>query len=310
MSISTGRCVQVCTLLLCMAGTFMTHDAVAQDISTYYTVQHPDQFKINWTAFYHQANELTAKTRKEFPHQLDIPYGKNVKERLDLYFPKQTPHDAPVFLFLHGGGFREGDRAQYGFIAAPFAKHGIITAVASYRLTGKGFHYPAQTDDARDALRWLYKNIARYGGDPNNLFVGGHSAGAILTAEIGVDRAWMSGLGIPKNSFKGIIAVSAPYDLRVPGRPGETSAFAPTPELQEQASPLLHVVDPVPVAIVAVGSTEKYVGSSRLLVQALKKQHVDTTLIVLPGEDHRGAVMSLVDEKSPLFQAALKMMQP
>lgn len=238
--------------------------AGAQDASTYYTVQHPEQFKIDWGAFYRQADAKTAAVRAQLPHYLNLAYGQDVKQRLDLYLPTKKPAHAPVFLFLHGGGFREGDRAQYGFVAKPFADHGVITAVASYRLTGDGFKYPDQPHDTQLAVEWLYRNIAKYGGDPDRLYVGGHSAGAILSADIGVDRAWLKSAGIPTRVLRGIAPISGPYDLRTAGRPGEDSAYAPTTELKEQASPLLHIVDPAPAAVIALGSAENLGSANRV----------------------------------------------
>jgi arylformamidase len=287
--------------------------ASAQDASTYYTVQHPEQFKIDWGAFYRQADAKTAAVRAQLPHNLDLAYGQNVKQRLDLYLPTKKPTHAPVFLFLHGGGFREGDRAQYGFIAKPFADHGVITAVASYRLTGDGFKYPDQPHDAELAVEWLYRNIAKYGGDPDRLYVGGHSAGAILSAEIGVDRAWLKEAGIPTRVLRGIAPVSGPYDLRTPG--GD-SAYAPTAQLKEQASPLLHIVDPTPAAVIALGSTENLgsakqsdvvMDSSKAFAAKLQAAGVHAQLLILEGKDHRGTVTALGDEDSELFKAVIQM---
>jgi acetyl esterase/lipase len=294
---------------LALSALVLSRVAPAQDASKYYTVQHPAEFKIDWGAFYRQADAKTAEVRKEFPHKLDLPYGTNVKQRLDLYFPKTKPRRAAVFLFFHGGGFREGDRAQYGYLAKPFAESGVITAVASYRLTGDGFKFPDQPADAKLAVEWLYKHIAEYGGDPNRIYVGGHSAGAILAAEIGVDRAWMDGAKIPKRAFRGIAAVSAPYDLRENGRHGEGDVYAPTAELQEQASPILHITDPVPAAVIAVGSTETYLASSRDLADKLTAAGTHARFLLLEGEDHRGSVRQMGEEDSELIKSALQMMQ-
>ena len=123
----------------------------AQDWRTYATVQHPDRFAINWRAFYEKATELTDAARRTLPHSLDLAYGADPKQRLDLYFPAETPRQAPVFLFIHGGGFREGDRRQYGYVAAPLAARGIITAVMSYRLVPHV--YPSQVDGRRTRCR-------------------------------------------------------------------------------------------------------------------------------------------------------------
>jgi acetyl esterase/lipase len=296
--------------ILAISALLQPLTASAQDASKYYTVQHPKEFKIDWAAFYREADAKTADVRKEFPHKLDLPYGANVKQQLDLYFPKKKPHRAAVLLFFHGGGFREGDRAQYGYIAKPFGERGLITAVASYRLTGDGFKYPDQPEDAKLAVEWLYKHIAEYGGDPNRIYVGGHSAGAILAAEIGVDRAWMNDAKIPKRAFGGIVAVSAPYDLRETGRRGEGDVYAPTAELQEQASPILHVTDPVPAAVIAVGSTEAYVASSRELADKMTAAGSHVRFLSLDGEDHRGSVRQMGEDDSVLVKAVMQMIQP
>ena len=298
---------------LVLAATTTAH---AQDASQYYTVQHPEQFKTDWTGFYRQADASTAAVRSELPHKLDLQYGANVKQRLDLYFPKKAPVGAPVFLFLHGGGFREGDRAQYGFVARPYALSGIIVAVASYRLTGEGFKYPSQVEDAELAVEWLYRNIRRYGGNPEHIFVGGHSSGAILSADIAVDRSWLARAGIPKQALRGIAPVSGPYDLRTPGHPSEEkvfwSGYVPTPELRAQASPVLHIVDPPAAAVVAAGSTENegydnYVASSKEFVAKLLAHGTRAQFLLLSGAGHKDTVLALGDEKSELSQALIQM---
>ncbi len=281
----------------------------AQDMSQYYTVQNPDDFTIDWTGFYHRMNDHTARVREQFPHHLDLAYGTDPKQRLDLYLPEGEVSNAPVFLFLHGGGFREGDRAHYGSVAEPFVKSGVITAIASYRLTGSGAHYPAQPDDVKNAAKWLFENVGDYGGNPEALYVGGHSAGAILSADIGVDRAWLVEMGMPKEILKGIIPVSGPYDVRARGRPGEVYTYAPTPELREQASPILHVNDPVPVALVAVGSEEGYQESSMAFTEALKAAGVDAQYLLLDGEDHADTALSLANGESELFRQVMDIIQ-
>ena len=281
--------------------------AGAQDISKYYTVMHPDEFEIDWKAFYETMSARTVDVRSRYPHHLDLAYGNDPKQKLDLYLPEGKASGAPVFLFLHGGGFREGDRAQYGAVAKPFLDRGIICAVASYRLTGDGFHYPDQTNDTQSAIKWLYQNIGEHGGDPDSLYVGGHSAGAILSADVGVDRDWMREAGLPQSALKGIVPVSGPYDLREQGRAGERSAYAPTPELLERASPVLHVDDAVPEAIVAVGSLEGYQESSMELVERLEAAGSSATYLLLEGQDHKDTALSLADPDSELFKAVLRM---
>ncbi len=306
------RGLRLCGVFMLVSLMPFAGSVQGQDASTYYTVQHPKEFKIDWAAVYKKAEAMTAETRSALPHFLDIPYGANIKQRLDLYLPAKKPVNAPVLLFLHGGGFREGDRAQYGFIARPYAAHGIITAVASYRLTGDGFKYPDQPEDARLALQWLYRNVAKHGGDRNRLYLAGHSAGAILAADLGVDTSWMKKYGIPVAAFRGIAPVSGIYVMAVPDRPGELNVYTPTADLAKRASPLLHIIAPVPAAVITVGGEEnsgQFAETSQQLADKMRSQGVATTYLVLKGEDHKDTVLSLADEHSELFRDVLHMIE-
>ncbi len=286
---------------------FFTAPVNAQDMYSYYTVSNPAEFDIDWGSFYSRMDEHTARVRDNYPHYLDLVYGTDLKQRLDIYLPKGKVSNAPVFLFVHGGGFREGDKAHYGSVAEPFIKRGIITVALSYRLTGSGAHYPDQPDDIKSAVRWIFHNIEQYGGDPENIYVAGHSAGAVLTADIGVDRAWLTEMGMPNDILKAIIPISGPYDIRVKRRPGQLDAYAPTPEIRVQASPILKINDPAPAALVATGSEEEYVQPSMDFADALKSAGVDAHYLLLEGEDHADTALLLVDENSRLCKQVINM---
>jgi acetyl esterase/lipase len=296
-------CAQAMCLVLAPAAAQV---ASAQDWTQYYTVVHRSDFEIDWGKFYQMAEAKTMAVRKALRHQLDVPYGTDPKQRMDLYFPVQKTGNAPVLLFLHGGGFREGDRKQYGYVAEPFAKQGILTVVASYRLTSGGFKYPDQPDDAKALVTWIYRNIAKYGGNPNAIYVSGHSAGAILTADIGVDLAWMDQAKVPRAALRGIVPISGSYDLRNSKR----QDYLPTSEAEEKASALLHVNAPAPVAIVAFGSKEdRLKDPSAALVKAIAAKGAQARTLTLEGKDHAGAVWELSDANSTLTQAMLAMIE-
>ena len=91
------------TLSLC--GVLLTASlGQAQDKTQYYTYKHAGTFEIDWVGFYDKIDEWTAATREKLPHKLDIAYGDDEKQKLDLYWPREKPSPAPVFLFIHGGG--------------------------------------------------------------------------------------------------------------------------------------------------------------------------------------------------------------
>jgi arylformamidase len=311
------HCTAAASSLIAVAVSLTCAPAVqAQDASKYYTVLHPEEFQTDWAGFYREIDAKTAAVRAQFPHHLDLPYGPNVKQRLDLYLPRAKVAGAPTFLFLHGGGFREGDRAQYGYVAKPFVERGILVAVASYRLTGEGFIYPDQVEDVKLAVRWLHQHIAHYGGDGMRIYVGGHSSGAILAADVGVDRSWMRQAGLPVSALRGIAPVSALYDLRVSDPNALQKVFwnvyAPTPEIQERASPILKVRDPAPAAVLGVGALEQhasedFVAGSIALVEKLNAAGSKAQLISLAGMGHKEAALALGDDQSEISSAIIRM---
>jgi arylformamidase len=293
---------------LTVAFGFVTGFAVAagaQDWRTYATVQNPARFAIDWRAFYQRAAALTAEARRTLPHELDLAYGADPKQRLDLYLPPSRPTRAPVFLFIHGGGFREGDRAQYGFVATPLARRGVITAVMSYRL--HPHIYPAQITDVELALAWLHAHVGERGGDPARLFVGGHSAGAILSGLLGVRTDWQALRGLPADVIKGIVPVSGPYDLR--GLTGFVADFIPTdgPD-RAAASPLLRIVR-TPAAVVAYGGKEtSYAEGSIAFAETLRARGGRAEVVALDGFAHDQTALALGDESSPLTHAVITLL--
>jgi len=291
-------------LAVCVVG--MPAILHAQDYTKYDTVNNPARYGTIWAPFYKKADELTAQTRAAFPHHLDISFGESPKQALDVYLPQKGVKSAPVLLFLHGGGFMEGDRAHYGYVARPYAQKGIITVVSGYRLAKRGVPYPAQSDDTKAAIVWIHRNIARFGGDPKKIILSGHSVGATLAAEVSFDRSWMQQAGLPRDAIKGLAAISGDYDLSR----GENVDYAPTAELEARASPLRRIVDPAPLAVVAAGTNEgKMRASAETLQQQLSAKGVQSRLLVLEGADHKDTVLALGDPGSSLATAVLDMIE-
>ncbi len=114
----------------------------------------------------------------------DLPYGDHPRQQLDVYH-KPTARQAPVVVYVPGGGFVSGDKRSdqhfYGNVGRWFARQGIVTAIVNYRLA-PDFAYPAGGEDVRAALQWVRRNIAEYGGDPEKIFLFGQSAGAAHAA--------------------------------------------------------------------------------------------------------------------------------
>lgn len=293
------KCTGLMMLITCVCLGVLATEIPAQDRNKYPTHQKPPGSGIDWVAFYDTADDLTATARNELRHHLDIAYGEDLKQKLDLYLPRGEP-TGPVFVFIHGGGFVEGDRSHYGYIARPFAADGIATAVISYRLSPN--HYPDQIHDVQAALEWVYLNIAAYGADPDRIVIGGHSAGAILSSFVSVDRSWLRARALPEDLIKAYVPISGPYDLRERG--GFVDNFLPDDSKRAEASPILNIRDVSARAVVAVGSREEaYLASSRSFVDAVRSIGGSAELVVLEGMTHDATALFMGDSDGPLYAA-------
>jgi acetyl esterase/lipase len=137
------------------------------------------------------------------------------KDRLDIYVP-QSAATAPVIVSFYGGGLRQGDKSGHVKVGERFAQAGYVTVVANYRLSPSVMH-PAHVQDAAAAVAWVKKNIARHNGDPDRIFVIGHSAGAYLAALLATDARYLSAHGLTPGDVRGYAPVSAFFYVNRPG---------------------------------------------------------------------------------------------
>jgi acetyl esterase/lipase len=161
--------------------------------------------------------------------------------RLDLYMP-HGDKGVPVMLFLHGGSWKRGDKSYFGLnknLALLCAEHHIGVALANYRLSPAVKH-PEHIKDVARAFAWLHRNVARYGGDPDELFVAGHSAGAHLAALLATDESYLKAEGLSRTAIRGVITLSAVF--RIPDQNALFDhAFGTDPTVRRAASPTWHV---------------------------------------------------------------------
>ncbi len=128
--------------------------------------------------------------------------------RLDYYLPAGSTGFATMVWF-HGGALQGGNKED-SFnvrIAERFAQAGVATAMVNYRLSPK-VKYPAYIDDAAAAFAWVKAHAAEMGGDPNRIFVGGHSAGGYLTFMLGLDPRYLRPYGLEPSAIAGLVPVS------------------------------------------------------------------------------------------------------
>jgi len=146
--------------------------------------------------------------------QRSVPYGPLERQKLDIYTPSSPPVAGgwPVVVFFYGGSWNSGDRADYRFVGAALAAHGVLTLVADYRLY-PAVRYPDFLHDSAQALAYGLKEASRLGANPKRVFVMGHSAGAYNAAMLALDPRWLAATGHAPHELAGLIGLAGPYDF-------------------------------------------------------------------------------------------------
>src|SRR6476619_7170545 len=193
--------------------------------------------------------------RRSAPVAFDeFPFGGDHYQRL-LVAQAARP-DGRVLLFWHGGGWTSGYKEWMLFMAPAFNDAGVTFVSAGYRLAPRHV-FPAAVDDCVRAVDWILRNVATHGGDPQQLFIGGHSAGGHYAALLAVDDAWLKDIGTPRSVVRGCLPISAVFEFGAGSglsmRPRFLGADA---DSDTRASPLLHLNGVPPAFLVAYGTRE------------------------------------------------------
>ena len=139
------------------------------------------------------------------------PFGADERQRLDVYHERRTPRGAPVVVFIYPGRWKYGSRRDYLLVGNALARRGYVVVVPDYRIYPK-VRFPAWVEDGAAAVRWTRDSIARYGGDPNNIVVMGHSAGAHTVAMLALDERYLRAAGVPPGAVRGFVSLAGPVD--------------------------------------------------------------------------------------------------
>jgi len=149
----------------------------------------------------------------------DIHYGPHKLQALDVYTSSSCHTNCPVVIWVHGGGWSNGDKTVMGGedgtkIGALWSERGAVVVSINYRLTPEVQH-PAHVQDVAAAINWVHKNISQYGGDAARIYLLGHSAGAHLIALVATDPRYLAVYGLtPARNLAGVFPIdSAAYNL-------------------------------------------------------------------------------------------------
>ena len=257
--------------------------------------------------YFARGAESSARARNTMTCQLDLRYGDAPGETLDL-FPARKG-DGTCMMFIHGGYWRSMDKQDYSFLAPAWVDAGVSLAVVNYDLC------PAVSVDEivsqmLRASRWLWLHAERYGMDPDRLYVSGHSAGGHLTAMMMCAVFPVFDSRLPKDLWKGGLAVSGLYDLR----PLQQVEFLQRDLKLDDESALRLSPAYLPPAtrapvMTSVGGDEsaEFKRQNALLGERWKAAFAGN--VAMPGKNHFSVIDALADPESPLFAGARRLMK-
>ena len=269
-------------------------------IDSYRTVTHPQEFYLDWKAFYEDAYLRGQALRKKYVVEPGLRYGDDPAFLMNIFYPKRIRHGVPVFVFVHGGAFSEGHPDLYDFLGEKLLEAGVTYVSIGYRLAPTRF--PDCARDVAQGLAWLARHLQAKDWTSPRFSLSGHSAGASIAAFLGVRKDIMEEAGLSDSTIDSLALFSGIYDFRPP----EVSQNFVLPERREEASIFLHtlhapreslVVYGLPEINVKVNVPDSFKRRAELLADSLRANGHHATLLELPDADHMRTACALEDER-------------
>jgi acetyl esterase/lipase len=190
-----------------------------------------------------------------------IAYGDDPRQKLDVYVPRQPLKDAPVVVFFYGGSWNSGARGDYAFVGEALASRGIVAVLADYRLYPQ-VRYPLFLEDSARAVAWTRAHIRKFSGNPQRLYLMGHSSGAYNAAMLALDPGLLGAVGMSPEDLSGWIGLAGPYDFLPIENPQVRPVFF-WPDSPPQSQPINHVRSGEPPALLIAATKDNLVNPAR-----------------------------------------------
>ena len=250
----------------------------------------------------------SANVRRRIGEPERIAYGTAEIERLDIYRAGHDP--APVFVFIHGGAWRSGRSKDFAGPAEMFLAAGAHYVVPDFAwVQDVGGSLMVVADQVRRAVAWVFQNIARFGGDPNRLYLGGQSSGGHLAA-VALTTDWRRDFALPADIIKGGVCISGMYDL-TPVRLSARSRYVAFDDTTVAAlSPIRHLDRLQAPLVVAYGTREtpEFQRQNREFAAAVEAAGKRVRLVVGEHYNHFELPETLGNPYGLLGRAALDLM--
>lgn len=223
----------------------------------------------------------------------DIEFDSTHGLALDIYRPIDA-RGAPVVVFFYGGSWKSGKRQWYRWAGEALARRGLVVVIPDYRKWPQvrmgGF-----MRDAAHAVAWAHAHAGDYGGDPDALFVMGHSAGAHLGALLATDDRWLRQVGLRPGQLSGFIGLAGPYDFLPLTDPDFIDMFGHD-HAEQLASQPVHFVDGREPPMLLLQGTDDHLVAPRnasALGDAVRQTGGNATVEWVPGVGHVALLLAM-----------------
>ncbi len=220
-------------------------------------------------------------------------YGPSPTQSVAVYGTQEGDESPrPVLLFVHGGSWAKGSPDDYGFFARAFVPEGFVVVLAGYRLRPESV-FPGMLQDTAAALAWTRENIAAHGGDPNNIVLVGHSAGAYNVVMTTLDRQWLGRVGLSDDAVAGVVGLSGPYDFYPFDSESTKASFGGADNPQKTTQPVAYARGDAPPMLLMTGDRDETVEprNTYALADALRDAGGQVRWVTLADADHARPIM-------------------
>lgn len=260
---------------------------------------------------------FTASAQVRVAKNINYAGNKELANTLNIYH-KKGAENKDVIIFIHGGSWSSGKKEIYWWLGRNFAKNNVVTAVINYPLAPNAT-YKEMANASVKAVKWVQENIASFGGNPQRIFLMGHSAGAHLCELINSDPQYFNALEI-KNPVKGVILNDAfgldmqEYLSKADKDDYYTNflrTFSADSAVWQLGSPLFYVKNIKNPHLIFYG-TKTYPAiklQSERIFETLQAQNVPVSLIKVNGKKHVAMISQMVFGKNKLYQEIYKFLK-
>ncbi len=240
----------------------------------------------------------------------EVPPGVDANHlSLDVYAPKGAKN-LPVMIYIHGGGWRTGDKRSIHDKPAYFTGRGFVFVSLNYRLV-PAVDILTQLQDSANAIGWVKKNIAQHGGDPARLHLIGHSAGAHHVAILATNGRFLEKAGVSLGDLKSVVeldtqALDVPDMMKDNTNDLYTQAFGKDPEVWKQVSPRDNVAKDKsisPFFLVVANERGPKLAQASAFQKALQAAGVRCEFVEAPQHDHGSLNRAIGDQADKVTQA-------